>query len=373
MRIKSYTAANVAKAMDMVRLELGDDAIILSTQNETGGGTTVTAAIEQSEPELPKMQNGAWAADWDADWKKPGTVKPAPGKVVNGARTKPAASAPRSAARGKKPAPIKLTEKLKTLVQALAYHGVPTKLGEQLCRLAAKAPTEDSDMAMATAFDQHFRFSTAPLRARKPVMLIGPPGVGKTMTIAKMAAAAKLAKQNLSVITTDGARAGAVDQLKSFTDILEIPLLVARDAKTLGEQLATLSVGKDHQVLIDTGGINPYNDAQIADLTALILAAEAIPLVVLAAGTDSAEMSDTAKTFAAIGANHLLVTRLDTTRRYGGILTAASNAGLGFTYASVSPAAAAGLHTLTPVNLARLILRDPQQSGVRNEFDKASS
>lgn len=148
---------------------------------------------------------------------------------------------------------------------------------------------------------------------------------------------------------------------------------IARDAKALGRQVAELSDGNNSQILIDTGGINPYDDSQIVELTALILAAKATPLVVLAAGTDSAEMSDTAQIFAAIGANRLLVTRLDTTRRYGGLLTAASNANLGFSYASVSSAAATGLHTLTPVNLARLILRDPLQSGIRNEFDKASS
>ncbi|MEP4189867.1 MAG: hypothetical protein ABJN51_02230, partial [Sneathiella sp.] len=125
-------------------------------------------------------------------------------------------------------------------------------------------------------------------------------------------------------------------------------------------------------ILIDTGGINAYDETEVGDLTAKILAAKAEVVAVLAAGTDSSEMSDIAGQFASIGAKRLIATRLDTTRRYGGLFTAADTANLSFSYASVSPSVATGLHVITPVNLARLILRDPTLAGISNEFDKAS-
>ncbi len=365
MRVKSYKAQNMAEAMNQVRAELGEDAIILSTQNEDDGTATVTAAIEQAEPVPPVQEKKNWAADWDADWKSaPAERKAVKAKAPEGQTiVKPQKS---------KPKQIMLPKKLEPVIKSLAYHGVPTQLGERLCRGALKTNTDDSVLALAAAIDQHFHFSAVETKNNRPTMLIGPAGVGKTMTVAKMAAAAKLSKSSVAVITTDFTRAGAIDQLKAFTDILEIELHTAKDASELKSKVTKLSKNSNDRILIDTGGINPYDMSDLEEMTAQIVAVNADPAVDLAAGTDSAEMSDTAKVFAAVGATKIMVTRLDTTRRYGGLLTAASNANLGFSYASVSPAVATGLHTLTPVNLARLILRDPLQSDISNEFSKAS-
>ncbi len=56
------------------------------------------------------------------------------------------------------------------------------------------------------------------------IMLVGPPGVGKTLTIARLAAQIAIQKHKLAVITTDNKRAGGVRQLQAFTDILELEL-----------------------------------------------------------------------------------------------------------------------------------------------------
>ena len=202
------------------------------------------------------------------------------------------------------------------------------------------------------------------------MMLIGPPGVGKTVTLAKFAAAAKMKGQHAHIITTDINRTGAIEQLRAYTDILGFDLNVAETPEELKSLVQSAKLADDSDILIDAGGINVYDEEEIAKLTRNIIAAKAEPVAVLAAGTDSAEMSDTAEGFATLGARRMIVTRLDTTRRYGGVFTAAHTSKLSFSYASVSSSVASGLHTINPVNLARLLLRDPTQSEVGKEFDK---
>ncbi len=399
MRIKSFNGQSMADAMNKVRQELGADAIILSSQELTGGEIQITAAIEKSDPDPSPLMAGkangkakGWALDWDNDWRleaeqpheqkksvKPKKPKAAPNKqgssslkaalnTESDAPTKQNGNTADTEPEPKKP--IRATPQVQTLVQAMAYHGIPTLLAERICRSALSAETDDTTLALAAALDKHFTFSPKFNNKHKPLMLVGPPGVGKTMTIAKMAASAAMNNRKVHVITTDKSRAGAVDQLKAFTDILKLRLWVSNGADDLPQILAKPELSDGTHILIDTGGINCYETDELEELASQIVVGGAEIMVVLPAGNDPAEMSDTAEKFAAIGAKRMLVTRLDTTRRYGGVLTAADKAGLSFSYASVSPSVANGLHVLTPVNLARLILRDPTQQGVSNEFDK---
>lgn len=393
MRIKSYTGPTVADAMNKVRLELGDEAIILATQDLPTGESQVTVAVEQPDPAPQKITlEENWASGWDTDWKleaetqksKPkvkkqpsaSSVKKAPPRREEPSPFVPATPdvkhSPKQAKKEATSTPNTITPDMQMLVKAMAYHGIPTLLGERICRTALAVDTDDLTLALAASLDRHFQFSPKFTAGSRPLMLIGPPGVGKTMTIAKMAASAKMDERPVHVITTDMSRAGAVDQLKSFTDILQLDLHIAEDARHLKFILDTAELQDGAHILIDTGGINPYDESEVGDLTEKIVAANGEAVVVLPAGTDASEMSDMARQFASIGAKRLIASRLDTTRRYGGLFTAADAAGLSFSYASVSPSVATGLHVITPVNLARLLLRDPTQSGISKEFDKAS-
>ncbi len=381
MRIKSFTGGTVAEAMNKVRLELGDEAVILATQNLPSGESQVTVAIEQKDPTpAPINVKSDWASDWDSDWKleskakKQPPVNPVSGQKKTTGKLKSSADiANPGTPSSLKSADdtIQVTPKVELLVQAMAYHGIPTLLAERICRTALAVETDDTTIALAASLDRHFKFSPKFSRRNAPLMLIGPPGVGKTMTIAKMAASAKMEKRPVHVITTDTSRAGAIDQLKAFTDILEIKLWIAEDAEQLANIVSKPELKDGAHILIDTGGVNCYDKSDMEELAKKIVAAGAEAVAVLAAGTDSAEMSDTAERFSSVGAKRIIVTRLDTTRRYGGVFTAADNANLSFSYASVSPSVATGLHIINPVNLARLILRDPTVSGISKEFDKA--
>ncbi|MEX0583463.1 MAG: AAA family ATPase [Sneathiella sp.] len=367
MRIKTYTAPTMEKAINQLRLEMGPEAIILSSQNLKTGEVQLTAAVEQLEAPIPSNIN-EWASDWDRDWKVEAnnTVTPKPDVK---AKKEPSASS-QSAETSTIARNVKVTPKMDLLVQSMAFHGIPTQLAERLCRMALSVKTDDTAMALAAALDNHFNYSSRISGRKAPLILVGPPGVGKTATIAKFAAAAKMEGRTVQLVTTDTKRAGAIEQLQAYTDILEFDLNVAESAAELKALIQRKTQAGSADILIDTGGINAYDDDEVANLTKYIIAARAEPIVVLAAGTDTAEMSDTAETFASLGARRMIVTRLDTTRRYGGIFTAAQTANLSFSYASVSSSVANGLHIINPVNLARLLLRDPTHAEVGKEFDK---
>ncbi len=214
--------------------------------------------------------------------------------------------------------------------------------------VAALLPAGPLEAALA----QGFRF--APLPEGRPILLVGPPGAGKTLTAAKLATRAVLAGAAPLVVTTDGARAGAVEQLAAFTRLLRLTLAVAAQPEALGKALAARAPGQG--AILDGFGCDPFNAEHASRLLRLIRAADAAPVLVLPAGLDADESGEIARAFHALGARHLLVTRLDAARRLGGVLAAAA-AGLAISEAGVSPNVSNGLVPLDAAALAARLLR----------------
>lgn len=327
MRLKTYTAQTMAEAMALVRREMGEDAIIVSTSPAADGrGARVTAAAETAEPEY----------DWSGD--------------------DASAEAPSDA-----DAEIR---------QALTSHSTPPQLVDRLARAARVLETDDATMALAGAFDTVFTF--APIgepTAGTVLMLVGMPGAGKTITTAKLAARARLAGQPVTVVTTDTRRAGGAEQLRAFTRILELDLI---EADTAGELATAIKQSPGGPVYVDTAGTNPFSDAELDALAELTRSSAAEPILVHAAGGDAQESAEVAACFAGLGIRRLLATRLDLVRRFGGLLAAVDAPRLAFTDVSVTPHIADGLSPLNPVSLARLILPGSSQSSAQPHIRKAA-
>lgn len=313
MRLRTYTAPTMTEAMALVREELGEDAIIVSTKRGAGGkGFCITAARESIDAD------DALLAAFEGEDAPPPPDVPA------------------------------------TLRQALAFHGVPGPLTERLVAAAASLHGDDPTLALAGAFDAAYSFAPLPSRGGgKPLMLVGPPGGGKTLSVAKLATRAKLAKLPVEVITTDTVRAGAVEQISAFTRILKAELKTADRAETLRK--AVHSAQAKAVVLIDTPATNPFNDAEMDRLESFIAAVAAEPILVLAAGGDALESAEIGAAFADVGATRLLATRLDMSRRLGGVLAAVDAGRLRFSEVSITPQVASGLSPINPVSLARLV------------------
>jgi len=237
----------------------------------------------------------------------------------------------------------------------LAWHGVPPALRTAL-GIGALEP------ALAAAL----RFAPLTLGAdAPPLLLVGPPGAGKTLAVARLATRLVLAGRTPRVITADGQRAGAVEQLAAFTRLLGLDLVAAGTPATLARALARADPraagGGGGPVLIDTPGLDPFDPGQRALLAELIATARGTTALVLPAGLDPAEAEEQAEAHAEAGAVRLIATRLDLARRLGGVLAAAGV--LALAEAGVGPGAADGLVPLTPALLAaRLRLGPPPRS-----------
>lgn len=233
--------------------------------------------------------------------------------------------------------------------ELLAWHGVPSLLAAAL-----------ADGNLAVALGAALRFGALPLdSAASPLLLIGPPGAGKTLTVARLATRLVLAGVTPRIITADGERAGAVEQLAAFTRLLGLDLLAASTEAAFVRALARArdGAGAAGPVVIDTPGLDPFARTGRASLVALIGAAAGHVALVLPAGLDAAEAADLAASCAEAGATYLIATRLDLARRLGGVLAAADAGGLILAEAGIGPGAADGLVALTPALLAGLLGR----------------
>ena len=209
----------------------------------------------------------------------------------------------------------------------LAWHGVPDAL---LARLTG--PLEPA-LAQALRWE--------PLDGSGAVLLVGPPGAGKTLTAARLATRMVLAGIRPRVITADDRRAGAAEQLAAFTRLLDLPLVVAGTPRLI---IRAMVRNAGTPTLIDTAGTDPWMDAAL--ITDLATAASARIVLVLPAGLDGREAAELAEGYAALGATAMIATRLDVARRRGSVLWAAQH--LPLAEAGVGPGAADGLVPFTP-------------------------
>ncbi len=226
---------------------------------------------------------------------------------------------------------------------ALARHNLPAPLALRL-----------GHGRLAPALAAQLGFGPLPLD--RPVLLVGPPGVGKTLTCAKLAARATMAGQTPLVVTADGARAGAVEQLAAFTRLLRLTLAVAAQPEVLAKSLQRREPGQP--AFLDGFGCDPFDAGQAERLHRLIEAADATPVLVLPGGLDAEESAELARAFHLLGARHMIATRLDTARRLGGILAAAA-VGLTLTEAGIGPQVARGLQPLSAEWLAARLAAAP--------------
>ena len=243
----------------------------------------------------------------------------------------------------------------------LDHHGTPAALAQALQEDLARVQALEPDAALAQALGARFRFAALTLPTSRPLALVGPPGAGKTASLVRLAAQARIAGLAARIFTTDGGRAGAVNQLEALLQPLQLAPSVVDGPAALARAIGTCA--GDMPALIDTSGINPFQARELAGLAELLRSAGAEPVLVLPAGLDPEDSIEIAANFAAVGARRLIATKLDASRRLGSIL-AAADVGLAFAGAGLGREIGTCTTPLSAAGLARVLLhrappRDP--------------
>ena len=318
MKIKHFTASTMADAMSQIRLEMGKDAIIIATENNSDG-VKVTAALESSQ-EFKFDQN-------DKIDISPSLIK------YDDMRIR----------------------------ESLEYHNVLPEVKKQILAFARQIHSEtgqnDSFKLLADTFKRMYGFCQLLENGTGSKIFMGMPGCGKSTVIAKVATKAVFKKIKTAIISADNIRAGANVQLKTFAEILKTGFYCCKTAKEL------FSCVKKNQseyqlLLIDTPGINPYDEADVDLLEELTDSLKADKILVTDAGRDTYEAVESTNVFCDLGTNIILPTHLDMTRRIGAVISNAYCHQLTFCAGSVSANIAKGLADITPKNLAKLLLTE---------------
>lgn len=157
--------------------------------------------------------------------------------------------------------------------------------------------------------------------------LVGPTGVGKTTTVAKLAArfAVKYGASALGLITLDAYRIAAHEQLRAYGRILGVPVHLAQDGATLRELLASMRGRR--LVLVDTCGLGPRDD-RLGEMLGMLAHAglgtqKVQPVLLLNAASHAETLDDTARAWGAADAAGTILTKLDEAARIGGALDCA--------------------------------------------------
>ncbi|MCG6553224.1 MAG: flagellar biosynthesis protein FlhF [Candidatus Magnetominusculus sp. LBB02] len=389
MKIKKFQARSFAEALVMVKKELSDDAIILSTE-EGDGGVEVTAAVDYDMQKAKpynkstdmlhkniKMFNGRGALSDDDvasdvvtlksslqpkqktsfaaglfkkeqasdDFTREKGKKAASDNSYDGARTSPSRPQGRTQDSGYENNSgltgmiTNMASNLSTEIEHLRETiedmrnmgfemSLPPKKKALLSYLRERSIRDEYAILLcekAKEVQDILPIITSHIKVKKPesdmkaVLVIGPTGVGKTTTVAKLAAHSIKEGKRTAIINYDTYRIGAVEQVRIYARILGIPLAVVSTANELKTSLLRFAETKD-VIYIDTTGRNP-RDSEYLDNINEICETD-VPLethLLMSANTDDEFMAEAYRYYRTVPVNYIGFTKIDEAVRYGAL------------------------------------------------------
>lgn len=330
MVIKKYIVKNMNEALTRIRYELGKDAIIISQRKVRESGVKgyfkpklieVTAALENNKLEK-KNKNMSYEKESNIDSFKESinNIK----NIIN----KEEKSTDKQEDNLKEEVKeikdllnkvIKNTNKEKEdnlIENYLNKMDIEEALIEEL-DLESYENIDDFKESFRELLIKEIKVSNKDLRGK--IALIGPTGVGKTTTIAKLAGRlALIEKKKVGLITIDTYRIGAVEQLKTYAEIMNIPFKVVITLKEMEEAIKEFE--DCDVVLIDTTGRSSKNTMQISELRAFIQKINADNISLVISGTTKNKDIDTIlRGYSEVNYENIIITKLDETTSYGSI------------------------------------------------------
>jgi flagellar biosynthesis protein FlhF len=234
-------------------------------------------------------------------------------------------------------------------------------LSENLATSIAQHPSLGKRGAGAEVMRRAVADTLAPLVAHADdtaavEVFIGPPGAGKTTTIAKIAAQARAGRSaRHGVVAADGFRVGAVEQLRLYADIIGAPFAVARSGEELTGALTEL---RRRPVLVDTAGRSPRDEASAEILDALSQRPDVRRHLVLPATTTAPMARRVLERFAAARPDRLVLTRLDEIDTLAPLVDVLATCGLPVSYLTHGQNVPDDLQRATPQLFTDWVLGD---------------
>ena len=340
MKMKKYNAPSIAEAMKMIRQELGEDAVILNSK------------VVVKKKFLGLIKNKSFEVLAGLDQVEQMVLKPTAEfrfEKQKAEQNKVTSNEPLSNSSGMSEELKKEIDDLKSLMQTLHRQTIQTHYPDELLPIISFLKKQELSEELTTFISDelfaHSKTQAEPLSKlemiefvreslcnrikhsklgigglsyeRKYINILGPTGVGKTTTIAKMAARAVLEKKKkIGFITTDTYRIGAIEQLKTYASLLQAPLEIVYnydDYKQAIEKLSSLDL-----VFIDTAGRNYKEAKYVDDLQKLInFDEDAESYLVLSLTAKEKDMETIVQQFKEVPVDKLIFTKIDETNSIG--------------------------------------------------------
>ena len=345
MQIRTFLARDMKEALTAMRAEMGEDAIIVASETLKDGTVLLRAGIEEAR---------ALARAAEEALKRDSTLE------TSGVISRFAAFEARyrenllSRLRGAQPSSATRATAFdrQMLTEILVTHRTPERIVRTLVADADQSGLGDMTLSLASALDKSMRIDPFDVGKRGALLLIGPPGSGKTAVAAKLAAQNSLAGCPVVLAQTDVDTAGHWARLESFAGVIKARVVRAAAPNVLADAIQQ-AAASNGLLVADTAGWDPREPLPREVLPFLSMGTME-PVGVISAATDAEEAAEIAGALVKLGASRLIVTGLDLARRRGSLLAIAL-AGATIAQVTGSPYLADGLETLTPMALARMV------------------
>ncbi len=321
MRMKMFAAESFEAAKALIFAEMGADAVILS-EREIEGGVEVRAAIDRAGISKTNDQP-LFMRDKNVTGHGRGLENPQFARIRD----------------------------------ALLWHGAPTRFAERVAQASTVSTQSDPEAAMAEGLAQIVTCEPLPARLETDILLVGPPGHGRTATAAKLTRRAAIARAEVMPVAADLDQTAGGEQLAAYLEFERDQIRIAQTPDAVFDVLRKLR-DEGKRAVIDLPAINPFSDEDLSNLTSLMSIIKAEPILVLSAEGHPEDQVEAARAFARAGVRRAILTKLDVVRRRGGVFSALSSAGISISHLAVTPFIGGGLVPAAPSRLAALLMED---------------
>ncbi|HLQ73855.1 MAG TPA: flagellar biosynthesis protein FlhF [Bacillota bacterium] len=359
MRVKKYVAPSMPEAMKKIRAELGTDAVILNSKKVQSGG--FLGLFKKSHIEVVAGIDPSPLSTNRTERKLPTPVESKEQPMVEDSIMKELQQMKQLIAKqngsGQDVFPVSFQKVYEHLMdqdvnEQIAYELVMTIMDRE-------SSTDISASYVAVAVKQEIIQQLKGLSFTevaddsKVIHFVGPTGVGKTTTLAKIAAQLMLEKnKQVAFITMDTYRIAAIDQLKTYAQILDVPIKVAYNYEEYTEAINEFSA-YDH-ILVDTAGRNYREEEHLENIAQIIKNHNSY--LVLSLTAKPKDIADIYATFESLKINQVIFTKIDETTQYGSILNILFNHDVNASYGTNGQNVPSDIIRLSPEEISQMIM-----------------